>query len=110
MTLIDWTIAVAISFLFAGNAKAGTDKEFLDLMGEKDIVYTGVCNFRKDGTFTFKNNDMAYQFPCVVGMDLPDQTKHYLVILDKRGVAVKVILFDETTKKETVLWLRGTSV
>lgn len=106
---LKWYVALFL-VLVMSQAKAGTDKEFLELMGEKSVVYQGVCNFRKDGTFTFKNEDMAYQFPCVVGMDLPDQTKHYLVILDKKGMAVKVILFDETTKKETVLWLRGTSV
>jgi hypothetical protein len=91
-------------------AKAGTDKEFLTLMEGKTPVYQGVCNFRKDGTFTFNNKDVKYQFPCIVGMALPDQTKHYLVILNDKGMAQKVILFDEKTKKEKTLWTRGTGV
>jgi len=101
---------VVLYLMLVTNAKAGTDKEFIELMSDKALVYNGVCNLRKDGTLTFNNDEKKYTVRCVVGMVLPDQSKHYIVYLDEKETAVKVVLYDEKTKKETTLWTRGVSV
>ena len=104
------TMLVMFCLMAVTKAKAGTDKEFMELMADKDLVYNGVCSVRKDGTLTFKNEEKKYTVRCLVGMVLPDQSKHYVVYLDHKNIAIKVILYDEATKKETTLWMRGTGV
>ena len=103
-------VILATLALFAvSQAKAGTEAELRDLLDNKQIAYNGVCWFDQKGVLTFKNDEKKAVKRCVVGMELPDQTKHYVLILGDHG-ATELLVFDETTKKQTSLWRKGTEV
>lgn len=90
-------------------AHAGTETELRELLDNKQIVYNGVCWFDKQGVLTFKAEEKRDVKRCVVGMELPDQTKHYVLLMDDKG-AKELLVYDETTKKQTSLWRKGTEV
>lgn len=93
----------------ACNVKAGTQDELRELLDNKIIVYNGVCWFDKKNILTFKTEDKVTVKRCVVGMELPDQTKHY-VLLTGKGGATELLVYDETTKTQKSLWRTGTEV
>ncbi len=101
-----WIAFILSLFLAAHKAHAGTEKELRDLLDDKQIVYKGTCWFDQQGILTFKNDLRKVTEQCVVGMKLPDQTKHYVLLYGDKG-ATKLILFDETTKSQEVLWSRA---
>lgn len=70
----------------------------------KKVVYVGSCWFDKNGVITFNKNEKKFSFDCVVGMVLPDQTKHYILIY-VNNKPVKLVMYDETTKKQVTLWV-----
>lgn len=74
----------------------------------KKIVYVGTCFFDKDGVLTFSHDKKKLVVKCVVGMALPDQSKHFVLVYINDKPA-KLVVYDETTKKQETLWV-GNSV
>lgn len=102
-------VAIGIFACVIPKAHAGTQDELRELLGEKQVVYNGVCYFKQDGGLTFKRDEMKVTKRCVVGMDLPDTTKHYVLVIGEQG-ATELLLYDETTKEQKTLWRKGTEV
>lgn len=69
---------------------------------EMKIVYKGTCWLDDNGVLTFKKEERKSVLQCFVGMDMPDETKHYVLLFFNNEPA-KLVLYDETTKKQTTL-------
>lgn len=91
---------VALSVTMQMEAKAQSLEQLLE---GKTVVYVGVCWFNKAGTLTFKRSDVKVTTDCVVGMTPDDQTLHYILVT-KDNKAVKLVVYDEKTKKQKLLW------
>jgi len=83
-------------------AEAKDDDLARHLEGKK-LVYIGQCNVTKEGVLTFKKEETKYVVDCAVGMELPDETKHYVLFYYNKKPA-KLVMYDETTKKQVTLW------
>ena len=94
-------VLVAMSF----PAKAN---ELLPHLEGKKLVYVGTCWFDKEGVLTFSNDKKKAVVKCAVGMALPDQSKHYVLVYLNDKPA-KLVMYDETTKTQVTLWV-GQSV
>lgn len=94
-------VLVAMSF----PAKANELRPHLE---GKKLVYVGTCWFDKDGVLTFTHDKKKLEVKCAVGMALPDQTKHYVLVYLNDKPA-KLVMYDETTKTQVTLWV-GQSV
>lgn len=103
-------IAVILAGLLFAAAHAGTEEELRDLLDNKRVVYDGVCWFDAKNILTFKAAEKKAVKRCVVGMELPDQTKHYLLLLDSNNTGFELLVYDETTKTQQSLWKRGVSI
>lgn len=96
-------ILVILAMMFSMTAKANDLEE---LLKGKVVVYNGACWFDKNGKLTFKDKDKKVVERCVVGMELPDQTKHYILIF-KDGQPTKLILYNEKENSQKTLWLKN---
>lgn len=98
---IKWYLAlVAILVMMSFPAKAN---ELLPHLEGKKLVYVGVCWFDKNGILTFSDIEKKAVVKCAVGMALPDETKHYVIIYLNEKPA-KLVMYDEKTKKQVTLW------
>lgn len=73
-------------------------------------VYTGSCRFDARGVLTFKHDETKTSVSCNVGMKLPDQTVHYIVVFDQNDRPVELRVFDEKTKTQRTEWRAGVGV
>lgn len=89
--------------------KAKADEVLDGLLLGKQVVYVGTCWFRSDGVLTFKSEERKRVEQCVVGMALPDTTKHYVLVVTARGPK-ELLVYDETKKVQRQLWYGGASV
>lgn len=97
-----WYLAlVLVLWAMCQPAKAGDLDKHLE---GKKLVYVGVCWFDKNGVLTFDNNKKKAVIKCAVGMAIPDQTKHY-ILLYYNDKPAKLVMYDETTKKQVTLWV-----
>lgn len=78
--------------------------ELKELLENKTAVYKGSCNVTKDGVLTFKKEETVASIPCIVGMELPDETKHY-VLFYYNNMPAKLVVYDEKTKTQVTLWV-----
>jgi len=103
---IKWYIGL-ILVLVAMSFPAKANELGPHLEGKK-IVYVGTCFFDKDGTLTFSHDAKKLVVKCVVGMALPDQSKHF-VLTYMNDKPAKLVVYDEKTKKQETLWV-GNSI
>jgi hypothetical protein len=94
-------VLIAMSFPAKSN-------DLLPHLEGKKLVYVGVCWFDKSGVLTFTRQKKKLEVKCAVGMALPDETKHYvLVYLNEKPV--KLVMYDEKIKTQVVLWSGNTT-
>lgn len=98
-------ILFLLAALLAISADAKDDDLIRHLEG-KHLVYVGQGNVTKEGVLTFKKEETKYVIDCAVGMALPDETKHY-VLFYRNKQAHKLVVYDEKTKKQETLWMKG---
>jgi hypothetical protein len=101
-----YVAAVTLLFTMSLPSKAGTKDELRELLDGKQIVYDGVCWFDAKNVITFKQESKKSVKRCVVGMELPDQSKHYILLINKNG-ATELLVYDEKTKQQKLLWWNG---
>ncbi len=102
-------LVILATLLLFGVAVAGTQDELREHLDGKQIVYNGVCYFKKDGGITFSHKEMHVTKRCVVGMELPDQTKHYILLIDEKG-AKELLLYNEKDKSQKSIWRAGSDI
>lgn len=93
-------------FGLAVKARAG---ELEDLLKGKAVVYIGTCWFDAKGVLTFKRENMTRTERCVVGMELPDTTRHFVMLVTERGPK-ELLVWDERTQVQEKLWPMRDSV
>lgn len=104
MNILYYLAAAILMLTMSVPAKA----DLLKHLEGKKLVYVGVCWFDKDGTLTFDNKARKTVLDCSVGMALPDETKHYVLLYHNKKPS-KLVMYDETTKKQVTLWV-GNSI
>jgi len=105
MNFLYYLAATVLMLTMSVPAKANDLQPHLE---GKKLVYVGTCWFDKDGTLTFSHNAKKLVVKCVVGMALPDQSKHF-VLTYMNDKPAKLVVYDEKTKKQETLWV-GNSV
>lgn len=87
---------------FSFKAFAGEHPAIKHMEG-KQLVYVGTCWFDQSGVLTFSKEKRKTVFKCAVGMALPDETKHYVLVYINDKPA-RLVMYDEKTKKQVTLW------
>ena len=99
-------ILFLLAALLAISADAKADEALLNHLQGKTVVYQGSCQFDAKGNLTFKQENMKTVEPCVVGMELPDESRHYILLFEGRKPK-KLILYNEKDKTQKTLWVSG---
>lgn len=80
--------------------------ELKELLGKKEVEYTGVCYVDKFGQVVFEKGDKVTLVPCIVGSEQSKRTMKYILLFDGNK-PTQLIELDVKEMKQRVLWTRS---
>lgn len=95
-----------LAILMAMMMMSAKADELSALLKNKVVVYNGVCWLTKQGNLTFNNDKKNVAERCIVGMELPDESNHYVLIL-RNNKPFSLFVYNDKEKKQRLLWSKN---
>lgn len=93
-------------FAVVFNAQAGTQADLIKLITGKTIIYDGTCMLNKKGLFP-KPKEATTEQSCVVGVDEKEVDIYYVLVRDRSGKPLTLIVINMDGGTQKVVWYAG---